>query len=134
MEMEIKILQIVESVIIFLEAPAEKQREEKPGQFMEKLDAEVFDVAFVQPFDYVRIADRYGYRPLATRTEMLEAILVIEHNVDFLLPLAHRLLCLDRGALIAAGAPRAVVTDRKVVAAYFGDATAAEATPWPRHS
>ncbi|MDH5777483.1 MAG: phosphate/phosphite/phosphonate ABC transporter substrate-binding protein [Gammaproteobacteria bacterium] len=50
------------------------------SKFMENLDKEVFDIAFVQPFDYVRIADKYGYIPLATRTEMLSAILVTKDD------------------------------------------------------
>lgn len=45
-------------------------------KFMQQLDKQVFDIAFVQPFDYVRAADKYGYRPLATRQESLSAIIV----------------------------------------------------------
>lgn len=45
-------------------------------KFMNNLDQQDFDIAFVQPFDYVHIADKYGYLPLATRTEKLSAILV----------------------------------------------------------
>ena len=49
-------------------------------KFMEQLDNQEFDIAFVQPFDYIRIADKYGYTPLATRQEMLSAILVIQQD------------------------------------------------------
>lgn len=45
--------------------------------FMENLDQGKFDIAFVQPFDYVRIADKLGYRPLATRVELLATIFVV---------------------------------------------------------
>lgn len=45
--------------------------------FMENLDKQVYDIVFVQPFDYVFIADKYGYRPLATRNKPLPAILVV---------------------------------------------------------
>lgn len=45
-------------------------------KFMQQLDSQEFDIAFVQPFDYVDIADKYGYLPLATRQEELSAILV----------------------------------------------------------
>ena len=48
------------------------------------------------------------------------ALLVIEHDTDFLLPLADRLACLDGGRLIASGATAAVAKDPAVVAAYFG--------------
>jgi len=46
--------------------------------FMKNLDKELFDIVFVQPFDYVAIADKYGYRPLATRNKPLPAILVVK--------------------------------------------------------
>ena len=49
-------------------------------RFSQSLDTQVFDIAFVQPFDYVRIADKYGYRPLAARSEELAAILVVKEG------------------------------------------------------
>lgn len=49
-------------------------------KFMQQLDNQVFDIAFVQPFDYVRIADKYGYQPLATRQEILSAIIVTKQD------------------------------------------------------
>jgi ABC-type phosphate/phosphonate transport system substrate-binding protein len=45
--------------------------------FMENLEKQTFDIVFVQPFDYVAIADKYGYRPLATRNKPLPAIFVV---------------------------------------------------------
>jgi len=45
-------------------------------KFSERLDGEQFDIAFVQPFDYIRVADQHGYLPLATRTEKLATIVV----------------------------------------------------------
>jgi len=50
------------------------------GRFMENLDKETFDIAFVQPFDYVRIADKFGYRPLAVRKEKLATIIVVKDD------------------------------------------------------
>ena len=50
------------------------------------------------------------------------ALIVVEHDVDFLIPLADRLACLEAGRLIALGAPAAVRQDPKVRAAYFGTA------------
>ena len=47
-------------------------------RFTENLDKQEFDIAFVQPFEYVRIADKYGYQPLATRMEKLAAIVVVK--------------------------------------------------------
>ncbi len=48
------------------------------------------------------------------------AVLIVEHNMPFLLPLADRLVCLDAGRLIAAGTPDAVRQDARVVEAYLG--------------
>ena len=48
--------------------------------FMKNLDRQKYDIVFVQPFDYVHIADKYGYLPLATRSELLAAILVVPEN------------------------------------------------------
>jgi phosphonate transport system substrate-binding protein len=46
-------------------------------KFMKKLDQQAFDIVMVQPFDYVRIADRFGYEPIATRDEALATIVVV---------------------------------------------------------
>ncbi|MCI0431252.1 MAG: ATP-binding cassette domain-containing protein, partial [Rhodospirillales bacterium] len=50
------------------------------------------------------------------------ALIVVEHDVDFLLPLAQRLACLETGRLIALGRPETVRADPAVLAAYFGAA------------
>jgi phosphonate transport system substrate-binding protein len=49
-------------------------------KFVRSLNEESFDLVFVQPFDYVSIADAYGYQPLVTRDEPLPAILVVADN------------------------------------------------------
>jgi len=54
-------------------------------------------------------------------------VLIVEHNMPFLLPLADRLLCLDAGRLIAEGPPDTVRHDPGVVEAYLGTATEAGA-------
>lgn len=48
------------------------------------------------------------------------AVLVIDHDMNFLLPLAQRLVCLNAGQTIAQGSPDDVVRDPAVIAAYFG--------------
>ncbi|KPJ96129.1 MAG: hypothetical protein AMJ53_01350 [Gammaproteobacteria bacterium SG8_11] len=49
-------------------------------KFMDNVKQELYDLVFVQPFDYVSIADAYGYVPLATRDEPLPAILVVRED------------------------------------------------------
>lgn len=49
------------------------------------------------------------------------ALVVVEHNLPFLMGLAHRLICLDSGRVIAEGPPEAVRADPKVRAVYVGD-------------
>jgi ABC-type branched-subunit amino acid transport system ATPase component len=51
----------------------------------------------------------------------------------FLLRLAHRLVCLDRGRVIAAGAPDAISRDPRVLAAYLGTAESSNALGGQHH-
>ncbi len=50
------------------------------------------------------------------------ALIVVEHDIEFLLPLADRLAWLEAGRLIAIGEPAAVRDDPAVLGAYFGAA------------
>lgn len=45
--------------------------------FTQELSRRTYDIAFVQPFDYVAAHDKYGYVPLACRTGQLAADLVV---------------------------------------------------------
>ncbi|MGI9305001.1 MAG: phosphate/phosphite/phosphonate ABC transporter substrate-binding protein [Gammaproteobacteria bacterium] len=46
--------------------------------FAQELAAQRYDIALLQPFDYVEAFDRYGYLPLARRPEPLAAVLMIK--------------------------------------------------------
>ena len=61
---------------------------------------------------------------LADRIRIISAdgitVLVVEHNLVFLAALAERLICLDRGKVIASGLPEAVRRAPAVIEAYLG--------------
>jgi phosphonate transport system substrate-binding protein len=48
--------------------------------FGEELHNEFYDIAFIQPFDYVDAHDRLGYLPLARRPGSLEALIVVRED------------------------------------------------------
>jgi branched-chain amino acid transport system permease protein len=52
------------------------------------------------------------------------ALIVIEHNMPFLLGLADRMLALDAGRVIATGTPAEIRRDPRVIASYLGSAAA----------
>jgi ABC-type branched-subunit amino acid transport system ATPase component/ABC-type branched-subunit amino acid transport system permease subunit len=67
-----------------------------------------------------REAEALGALLTDVRDSLDAAVLVIEHDLGVLAGVADRLVVLDRGVVVAEGAPRAVLADPAVVAAYVG--------------
>ena len=47
-------------------------------------------------------------------------IVLVEHDIQAVLELSHRVIVLDHGQLIAAGTPQEICRDPRVTAAYLG--------------
>jgi branched-chain amino acid transport system ATP-binding protein len=69
--------------------------------------------------------------PLVSRisSDLDCAVLIIEHNVQILASVAHRLLAMRAGVVIAEGAPPDVLSNPAVRSSYFGAQRAADLTP-----
>jgi ABC-type branched-subunit amino acid transport system ATPase component len=64
----------------------------------------------------------------ATRAEGI-TVLVIEHDMEFVMGLADRVTVLDAGRVLAEGTPAEIQRDPEVEAVYLGTPSAAESTP-----
>jgi len=62
---------------------------------------------------------------LRLRDELGATVLLIEHDMPLITAVADRLVALDRGLVIAAGPPAAVLRDPVVISSYLGDNAAA---------
>jgi ABC-type branched-subunit amino acid transport system ATPase component len=49
-----------------------------------------------------------------------KTFLIVEHNMDFVMSLCHRVTVLDYGTVVAAGPPEVIKTDPRVLDAYLG--------------
>jgi len=65
------------------------------GAFTDELDNGTYDIALVQPFDYIRVHDTRGYLPMARRGEPLSAVIVVASEAPY------RSLADLRGTIIA---------------------------------
>jgi branched-chain amino acid transport system ATP-binding protein len=57
---------------------------------------------------------------LITELRASMSVLLVEHNMDFVMPLVHQLIVLNFGQVIATGAPSDISHDPDVLAAYLG--------------
>jgi ABC-type branched-subunit amino acid transport system ATPase component len=73
----------------------------------------------------VEEAQRLRELLLAINRELGIAMVVIEHNIGFLVSLCHRISVMSEGRIIAEGDAATVVADPRVRHAYFGEQEAA---------
>jgi len=50
------------------------------AEFESTLAAEIYDFALIQPFNYPEAHDKYNYLPLARRSDMLSALLIVKKD------------------------------------------------------
>jgi ABC-type branched-subunit amino acid transport system ATPase component len=67
-----------------------------------------------------RETEALGPLVLQIRAELDAGLVVIEHDMPFIVGLSDRLVCLEQGRVIADGTPNAVRSDPRVVASYLG--------------
>ncbi|WP_443741978.1 hypothetical protein [Subtercola frigoramans] len=66
-------------------------------------------------------ADRLQSVIRVASSELGTTVIVVEHNMRFLMPLADSVLVMASGKVLSEGTPQYVRNDPAVVAAYLGD-------------
>ena len=61
-----------------------------------------------------------GFKEIVNATVPAATVLLIEHNMDVVMDLAHRITVLNFGEVLATGTPDAIRADSAVQAAYLG--------------
>jgi len=72
--------------------------------FKDALSKEEYDIAFIQPYDYILAHDMYNYLPLARRSIPLRTVIIVDKDSKY-----HQLSDL-KGKTIATPAPHAAVS------------------------
>jgi branched-chain amino acid transport system permease protein len=98
-------------------SPAERRRVELARALVAEPRVILLDEPAAGLSDAEKAALRAALREIAARGI---AIIVVDHGMPFLIPLASRVVCLDAGRVIAAGTPSEVVADPEVRRAYLG--------------
>jgi branched-chain amino acid transport system ATP-binding protein len=65
-------------------------------------------------------AELSDFAALITDLRSTMGVLLVEHDMEFMMPLVDRLVVLNFGEVIATGAPSEVRNDDAVIAAYLG--------------
>jgi branched-chain amino acid transport system ATP-binding protein len=66
-------------------------------------------------------AEELGALIMRLKDELGLTVLLVEHNMRLVMSISDRVVVLDEGQKLAAGAPREVATDPRVVEAYLGE-------------